>query len=136
VATGKKNISEMVGIGRRMPITMTAFFIASLSIIGMPPCGGFLSKWYLVLGSLEADQMPILFVLLCSSLLNAAYFMPVVYKAFFCTPQEAMFENRIQEAPAFCVVPLVITAVISIVLFFYPQPFFRLASMMVQNITG
>jgi multicomponent Na+:H+ antiporter subunit D len=136
VATGKKNISEMVGIGRRMPITMTAFFVASLSIIGMPPCGGFLSKWYLVLGSLEADQMPILFVLLCSSLLNAAYFMPVVYKAFFCTPQEAMFENRIQEAPAFCVVPLVITAVISIVLFFYPQPFFRLASMMVQNITG
>ena len=136
VATGKKNISEMVGIGRRMPITMTAFFIASLSIIGMPPCGGFLSKWYLVLGSLEADQMPILFVLLCSSLLNAAYFMPVVYKAFFCTPQEAMFENRIQEAPLFCVVPLVVTAVISIVLFFYPQPFFRLASMMVQNITG
>ena len=136
VATGKKNISEMVGIGRRMPITMTAFFIASLSIIGLPPCGGFLSKWYLVLGSLEAHQMPILFVLLASSLLNAAYFMPVVYKAFFCTPQEAMFENTVREAPPFCVVPLVITAVISIVLLFYPQPFFRLADMMVRNLTG
>jgi multicomponent Na+:H+ antiporter subunit D len=136
VATGKKNISEMVGIGRRMPITMTAFFIASLSIIGLPPCGGFLSKWYLVLGSLEAHQMPILFVLLASSLLNAAYFMPVVYKAFFCAPQEAMFENTVHEAPPFCVVPLVITAIISIVLLFYPQPFFRLADMMVRNITG
>ncbi len=136
VATGKKNISEMVGIGRRMPITMTAFFIASLSIIGLPPCGGFLSKWYLVLGSLEAHQMPILFVLLTSSLLNAAYFMPIVYKAFFCTPQEAMFENTVQEAPLFCVVPLVITAIISIILFFYPQPFFRLADIMVRNITG
>jgi multicomponent Na+:H+ antiporter subunit D len=126
----------MVGIGRRMPITMTAFFIASLSIIGLPPCGGFLSKWYLVLGSLEAHQMPILFVLLTSSLLNAAYFMPVVYKAFFCTPQEAMFENTVQEAPLFCVVPLVITAIISIILLFYPQPFFRLAGIMVRNITG
>jgi len=136
VATGKKNISEMTGIGRRMPVTMAAFFIASLSIIGLPPCGGFISKWYLVLGSLEAHQMPILFVLLFSSLLNAAYFMPFVYKAFFCAPHEAMFKNTVEEAPMFCVVPLVITALISIILLFYPQPFFRLASMMVQAITG
>ncbi len=136
VATGKKNISEMVGIGRRMPVTMAAFFVASLSIIGLPPCGGFLSKWYLVLGSLEAHQIPILFVLLFSSLLNAAYFMPIVYRAFFCRPEEAMFENTVKEAPPFCVVPLVVTAVISVILFFYPQPFFRLASMAVQGIMG
>ena len=136
VATGKKNISEMVGLGRRMPVTLTAFFIGALSIIGMPPCGGFLSKWYLVLGSLQAHQMPILFVLLASSLLNAAYFMPFVYKAFFCTPKEAMFENTVKEAPAFCVVPLVITALISMVLLFYPEPFLQLASMIVSNITG
>ena len=136
VATGKKHISQMVGIGRRMPVTMAAFFVASLSIIGMPPCGGFVSKWYLVLGSLEAHQMPILFVLLFSSLLNAAYFMPIVYRAFFCRPAEAMFENRVQEAPPFCVVPLVITAVISVILLFYPQPFISLATMVVQGITG
>jgi multicomponent Na+:H+ antiporter subunit D len=136
VATGKKNMSDMVGIGRRMPVTLTAFFIGALSIIGMPPCGGFLSKWYLVLGSLEADQMPILLVLLTSSLLNAAYFMPFVYRAFFCTPKEAMFENRVQEAPAFCVVPLVITALISIVMLFYPQPFLSLAEIAVQGIKG
>jgi len=136
VATGKKNISEMVGIGRRMPITMTAFFVASLSIIGMPPCGGFLSKWYLALGSLEAHQMPILLVLLLSSFLNAAYFMPIVYRAFFCGPQESMFESGVKEAPAFCVVPLVITAAVSIVLLFIPQPFYRLATMMVLKITG
>jgi multicomponent Na+:H+ antiporter subunit D len=136
VATGKKNMSDMVGIGRRMPITMTAFFIGALSIIGMPPCGGFISKWYLVLGSLQAQQIPVLVVLLFSSLLNAAYFMPFVYKAFFCKPEEAMFENTIKEAPPFCVVPLVVTAIISIILLFYPQPFVRLASMMVQSITG
>ena len=136
VATGKRNISDMVGINRRMPVTMTAFFVASLSIIGMPPCGGFISKWYLVLGSLQAGQIAVLIVLLTSSLLNAAYFMPVVYKAFFCRPEDAMFEDGVKEAPLFCVVPLVITAVISIILLFYPQPFFRLAGMMVKSITG
>ena len=136
VATGKKNISEMIGIGRRMPITMAAFFIAALSITGVPPCGGFWSKWYLLLGSLEAHQMAIVVVLLFSSLLNAAYFMPIVYKAFFCKPEEAQFENKFKEAPSFCVVPLVITAVISIILLIYPQPFLRLATMTVKNIMG
>ncbi|MFH1628307.1 MAG: monovalent cation/H+ antiporter subunit D family protein [Pseudomonadota bacterium] len=136
VATGKRNISEMVGIGKRMPLTMAAFFIASLSIIGLPPTGGFLSKWYLVLGSLEAHQIAVLVVLLTSSLLNAAYFMPVVYKAFFSTPQESMFEDKVHEAPIFCLVPLMITAVVSVMLFFYPQPFFRLATMVVKGITG
>jgi multicomponent Na+:H+ antiporter subunit D len=62
--------------------------------------------------------------------------MPIVYRAFFCRPEEAMFQNTIQEAPPFCVVPLVVTAVISIVLLFYPQPFFNLATMMVESITG
>jgi len=136
VATGKKNIGEMTGIGRRMPVTMTAFFIGALSIIGMPPCGGFLSKWYLVLGALEADKIAILVVLLFSSLLNAGYFMPVVYRAFFCPPEEALFEDRVQEAPLCCVVPLVITAVISIVLLFYPQPFMNLAVMAAAKFTG
>jgi multicomponent Na+:H+ antiporter subunit D len=136
VATGKRNISEMKGLGRRMPITMTAFFIASLSIIGLPPTGGFLSKWYLVLGSLEAGQTAVLVVLLTSSLLNAAYFMPIVYRAFFSPSDTAETENRIQEAPLFCIAPLTITALISILLFFHPQPFFRLAQMAVKAIAG
>ena len=136
VATGKRNISEMVGIGRRMPWTMGAFFVGSLSIIGLPPTGGFLSKWYLVLGTLEANQITFLFVLLGSSLLNAAYFMPVVYRAFFPSPGTAMFENRVQEAPVFCVAPPVITAFISVILFFYPEPFFRLAGMAARFFGG
>jgi len=136
VATGKKNISEMVGIGKRMPITMIAFFIGSMSVIGLPPTGGFISKWYLVLGTLEAHQMVMLFVLLGSSLLNAAYFLPIFYRAFFCTEEESLFENRVSEAPIWCVMPLIITALISIGLFFYPQPFFTLAKMAVNLITG
>lgn len=132
VATGKKNISEMVGIGKRMPVTMIAFFIGSLSVIGLPPGGGFISKWYLVLGTLQADNWPMLVVLLGSSLLNAAYFLPIVYRAFFCTPEENMFDNRVEEAPIWCVVPLVLTSLGSIGLFFYPQPFLRLAGMMIN----
>lgn len=127
VATGKKYISEMVGIGRRMPVTMAAFFLGALSVIGLPPTGGFFSKWYLALGTLQANQWPLLAVLLLSSLLNAAYFLPLVYKAFFCTDEEAMFENAVKEGPLWCVAPLVLTALISIFLFFYPDLFLRLA---------
>ena len=133
VATGKKNISEMVGIGKRMPVTMLAFFIGALSVTGLPPTGGFFSKWYLVLGTLQAHQMPMLFVLLTSSLLNAAYFFPIVYKAFFCTAEEAMFDNKMEEAPIWCVAPLVLTAVISIVLFFYPNLFLDLATLAISK---
>ena len=136
VATGKKYISEMVGIGKRMPVTMTAFLIGGMSVIGLPPTGGFISKWFLVLGTLEADQIVMLVVLLGSSLLNTAYFLPVVYRAFFCTPEESMFENKVQEAPLWCLVPLVVTAIVSVGLFFFPQPFFNLASLAVQAITG
>jgi multicomponent Na+:H+ antiporter subunit D len=136
VATGKKYISEMVGIGKRMPVTMTAFLIGSLSVIGLPPTGGFISKWFLVLGTLEADQVVMLVVLLGSSLLNAAYFLPVVYRAFFCTPEESMFEDKVQEAPLWCVVPLVVTAIVSVGLFFFPQPFYNLARLAIQGISG
>ena len=125
VATGKQKISEMSGIGKRMPITMGAFFIGALSIIGLPPCGGFISKWYLVLGSLEAGKIAVLVVLLVSSLLNAAYFMPIVYKAFFHAPSDPR-DMKIKEAPIFCIVPPAITAFLSVVLIVYPQPFFRL----------
>ncbi|OGR22285.1 MAG: cation:proton antiporter [Desulfobacterales bacterium RIFOXYA12_FULL_46_15] len=136
VATGKKYISQMVGIGKRMPLTMIAFLIGSMSIIGLPPTGGFISKWYLVLGTLEGDQMIMLFVLLSSSLLNAAYFMPIFYKAFFCTKEESMFEDKIEEAPMMCVIPLLITALISFGLFFFPQPFLDLAKLAVKGFIG
>jgi multicomponent Na+:H+ antiporter subunit D len=129
VATGTKYISEMKGIGKRMPITMAAFFIGSLSVIGLPPTGGFFSKWYLLQGTLEAGQPVMLIILLVSSMLNAAYFLPIAYNAFFCSPEKAMFGNDVQEAPLWCVVPPVITAAGSVCLFFYPTVFLRLAEL-------
>ena len=129
VATGKKYISQMVGIGRRMPVTMAAFFIGSLSVIGIPPTGGFVSKWHLVLGTLPNHQWAMLVVLLISSLLNAAYFFPIVYRAFFCQEDQCLFEDTPKEAPLWCLVPLVITAACTILLFFYPFLFLRLAQL-------
>ena len=136
VATGVKNISQMVGIGKRMPLTMSAFFIGALSVIGLPPSGGFISKWHLAIGTVESGQIAMLVVLLSSSLLNAAYFLPVVYRSFFCTPEESMFADQRGEAPVWCLVPLILTACLSIVLFFYPQPFLELADRAVKAITG
>lgn len=121
VAHHKKYISEMDGLGRKMPITYLAFFLGSMSIIGMPPMGGFLSKWNLVMGAFEGQQMVLVVVLLVSSLLNAAYFFPIVYRGFFAKLPEGEAESGVQEAPLFCLLPLSITALCSLALFFQPQ---------------
>jgi formate hydrogenlyase subunit 3/multisubunit Na+/H+ antiporter MnhD subunit len=88
VETHIDDISDMVGIGRRMPVTMTAFGIASVGMAGLPLVAGFVSKWYLLIGSLTAGQTVFVLVLLASGLLNVAYFWPIVYQAFFQTPAD------------------------------------------------
>lgn len=132
VVTHKKYISEMDGLGRRMPITYLAFFVASLSIIGMPPLGGFLSKWNLVIGAIEAQQLLLVVVLLVSSLLNAAYFFPIVYRGFFVLPADTDANVGIKEAPLLCVLPLSVTALCSLLLFFCPSVFLRLVQLAVS----
>jgi len=126
VASHKKYISEMDGLGRQMPITYVAFFLGSLSIIGMPPLGGFLSKWNLLVGAVQSQQMVLVAVLLGSSLLNAAYFFPIVYRGFFAPAAAGDAAGGIQEAPLFCLLPLSVTALCSVVLFFYPSVFLQL----------
>lgn len=139
VASGKKNISEMKGIGKKMPVTMLAFFIGSLSVIGLPPGGGFISKWYIAIGCIEAGQIPLLVVLLTSSFLNATYFLPIVFQAFFSKPDSSdnfCLKEGIREGPVLSVVALGFTALASIILFFYPQPFLALAKMVGKSIMG
>lgn len=128
VASKKKNISQMDGLGRRMPITYLAFFLGSLSIIGMPPLGGFISKWNLLIGAVESDQLVLIVVLLISSLLNAAYFFPIVYRGFFVPAADGKGDG-IKEAPLFCLIPLSVTALVSLALFFYPETLQKLARM-------
>ncbi|MFH7321060.1 monovalent cation/H+ antiporter subunit D family protein, partial [Desulfurivibrio sp. D14AmB] len=121
VATHKKNISEMGGLGRVMPFTFGAFAIASLSMIGAPPVGGFVTKWYLLVGALDAAQLAIIFVLLSSTLLNVGYFAPITYKAFFGKPPAGeVHAGGIKEAPLIMVAPIMLAALISLLLGLYP----------------
>lgn len=118
-ATGKKYLSEMQGIGRRMPVTMGAFFIGAISVIGLPPAAGFVSKWHLILGAMNAGEIAFVAVFIVSSLLNVAYLMPPVWRAFFA--EETGEPLAVKEAPAACVIPLVITSVLCLALFFWPD---------------
>ncbi len=134
VVSGKKDIREMGGLGRRMPWTMGAFALASLSMIGVPPVSGFVSKWYLALGTMEAHNWVLLTVLLASSLLNAGYFVPVVFQAFFGTPppEDEGKTESLEKTPLvrFMVVPLVITATCSALFGLYPDLFFKIISVL------
>ncbi len=137
VAAHKTKVSELDGIGRAMPFTMAAFSIAALSMIGIPPLAGFISKWYLVLGSLEAKQLPILIVLAVSTILNACYFLPIIYRAFFKDATDSTDKNpSIKEAPALMVGALVLTASGAVALFFKPALFLDLARMIAASVTG
>jgi len=120
IATHKTEISQLNGIGRRMPITLLAFLIGSLSIIGMPPFAGMWSKWELSLGAIDAGHTLVISVFMLSSILSAAYLLPVVARAFFLpdsgTQNAAV---RIEEAPIPCLIALCVTAALCVVLFFY-----------------
>ncbi len=114
---GHYKISELNGIGRRMPLTMGAFTTAVFGMIGLPPIAGFVSKWYLGLGAVEAGSYWVVLVLLGSSALNAAYFLPIVYRAWFCEPDHERV-SRIRsgrlETRALLLIPVVVTGLFSL----------------------
>ncbi len=121
VATHKKNISEMEGLGKTMPFTFGAFAIASLSMIGAPPVAGFITKWNLLVGSIEAHQIGILLILIASTLLNVAYFAPVTYRAFFSARPAGETFQGIREAPLAMLIPILIACAVSVILGIFPQ---------------
>jgi multicomponent Na+:H+ antiporter subunit D len=123
VASHLKSIKMMNGLGRKMPLTFGAFGLASLSMIGFPPVCGFVSKWYLVNGALQQEQMIILVALLLSTILNAGYFVPIFYRAFFLKPEPGSRVEECQEAPLSMVVPLTLTSLASLFLGFFPGAF-------------
>ena len=140
----KTEISDMHGLGRKMPVTFFCFFVASLSIIGLPPLGGVWSKWYIALAAAETDQIIFIAVLMISSLLNIAYLMPLVLYGYFgkekpadthshgddhshhhAPPNHSMLKHLtfgrpgIAEAPIMCLAPIILTTIGCFGLFFY-----------------
>ena len=124
-AAGKTLVSELAGIGRRMPWTMGAFAVAAISMIGVPPTVGFVSKWYILWGALDSGHIFAVAVIVLSTLLNAAYFLPIIYSAFFSEPAEAhgnpVAGDGHGEAPFMIVAALVATAAATVILFFLPN---------------
>ncbi|NQW11513.1 MAG: monovalent cation/H+ antiporter subunit D family protein [Alphaproteobacteria bacterium] len=129
VAAHKTEISDMDGLGRKMPFTYAAFLIGALSIIGLPPLAGVWSKWYLAMGAVDTGMWIVVAIYMISSLLNVAYLIPIVARGFFrpsaaLVPQSvgaaaAPATNGLREAPLLCVLPPCLTALGCVVLFFY-----------------
>jgi multicomponent Na+:H+ antiporter subunit D len=113
-AAHKTEVSQLDGIGRRMPWTMGAFTIGALSLIDIPPLAGFLSKWMMFQGAAQAGNGMALAVLALSTLLNAAYFLPIIYAAFWRAPREGDAPHG--EAPWPSVAAMVVTAAATLVL--------------------
>lgn len=114
---GIHDVHEMNGVGRRMPWTMASFTVAALGMIGIPPVAGFVSKWYLGLGAIEAGQQWVIPVLIVSSLLNAAYFLPIVFRAWFREPDGEWTELQPRgrlEVGWMLLVPPVATALLAL----------------------
>lgn len=114
--TGITQVSELNGAGRTMPVTMAAFTMAALGMIGVPPIAGFVSKWYLGLGGLQAGAPWVVAVLAGSALLNAAYFLPLLYRAWLLPQRVAT--ARVEELSGTwnlaLILPLVVTALMSL----------------------
>jgi multicomponent Na+:H+ antiporter subunit D len=127
VAAHKTEISDLDGIGRVMPLTMIAFLIGSLSIIGLPPAGGTWSKFYLALGSLDAGKTWMVAVLMISSVLNIAYLLPIPVRAFFAKPPQANSHAGVSEAPLPCLIAIGVTSLGCLWLFFAPGALYELA---------
>jgi len=152
VASHKTEISQMRGLGWRMPFTFAAFLLGALSVIGLPPVGGSWSKWYIALGAADAEQLVFIAVLMISSLLNVAYLIPVFARGFFGPRAEeaaqmadahhhgqepepsghAEPKSRIAEAPLFCVIPLWITALGCVALFLYADRIYAMLEPIVK----
>jgi multicomponent Na+:H+ antiporter subunit D len=133
VGAHKTDVSQLRGIGRKMPLTMTFFLIGSLSIIGLPPFGGMWSKWFLATGTLADGQPLLLGVLLLSSLLNIVYLLPIPIRGLFGTPGDPADLDGVHEAPKTCLLAMAVTSSGCIALFFLPEPLYELLAPIVQG---
>ncbi len=138
VVTGIKQISRLAGIGRAMPITMTAFAVTAFGMCSIPPVAGFISKWYFCLGTIQADRIAFLLVAITASILDLVYFFPVVRTAFFDRAAEVKEKETARPLYLFMIIPLSITGIFSIIFCLFPNTFhiLDLAQMAVKNIFG
>lgn len=125
-------VSQLNGIGRRMPWTMGAFTIGALGMIGIPPTVGFLGKWFILTGAMQTANWVAVAVIVLSTLLNAGYFLPIIFRAFFREADDK-HGHESGEAPLPVVAALTVTAAAAVVLFFWPEIPYALATLMIER---
>ena len=113
---GLHNLRDLGGVGRRMPVTAICFTVAAFGMIGVPPVAGFVSKWYLGLGGMDAGREWVVGLMVLSSMLNSAYFLPVIHTIWFKHPQKTWQTKRLSrfEAPLALLLPALATASMSL----------------------
>ncbi|MDO4188029.1 MAG: proton-conducting transporter membrane subunit [Lachnospiraceae bacterium] len=122
--TGKTKVSELRGIGKQMPVTMVCFTILSLSLIGIPPTGGFVAKWFLAIGSLESGMGIMTWlgpvILLVSALLTAGYLLPVSMRGFF--PGDDFDTEKCEnfEPNLLMTLPIIVLTVLAVLVGVFP----------------
>lgn len=130
----KENISQIDGIAKVMPWTITAFIIGSMGLAGIPPINGFVSKFFLAYGAIQSDMIVLIVILILSGLLNVGYFFPIIYRALL---REGNSLEKYGEASLLMLIPIVITALLSLIFGIFPNLFFNLfnlASTISKNI--
>lgn len=132
-AAHKTELWQLAGIGRRMPITMAAFTVGALSMIGVPPTAGFVSKWFILGGAFQAENYFAIFTIIASTVLNAMYFLPIIYFAWLAPPAPGVDMNH-GEAPKAILLALAVTSTLTIVFFFFNQPLLDLESQLVESL--
>jgi len=120
-------VNHLAGIGYKMPLTMGAFSVAALSMIGLPLFSGFISKWGLAQGSIEAGIPMFVGLIVLSGLLNATYFLPIIWQAFFVEEKQAR-SFAFDRIPKTMSVTLVILALCIIYFGVRPDFLFNLAT--------
>jgi multicomponent Na+:H+ antiporter subunit D len=129
--TEKKYINEIKGIGKEMPITMGCFAISAISLVGIPPTNGFVSKWYLALGGLEENKILFAVILLVSAMLTAGYLLPIVITAFFPGEEKKIIKK---EPPLSMLIPIVTLTAIVVTLGLFPNIVLHLIEDIVKGI--
>ena len=132
-AAKKTEVHQLRGIARRMPWTMAAFTVGALSMIGVPPTAGFVSKWYILAGAFQADNYVAIAAIIASTALNAAYFLPIVYMAWFLEEDTPPAREH-GEAPFAAVLALTITAILTLAFFFFNGPVVELEAQLVRGL--
>jgi multicomponent Na+:H+ antiporter subunit D len=132
-AAHKTLVSELNGMGKIMPVTFGAFMVGALSVIGLPPMGGAWSKFFLALGAADAGQWLVIAALMVSSLLNVAYLLSPVYRAFFLAPAKDLGHAGVAEAPLPSLLAIIVTSIGCLLLFFASEPVYRLLESITVN---